>query len=368
MDSFKSITDASISLFGRSGVGKSTIGNIIGESEPGAPLFEEGSGCHACTKAISSKTVLVRGGTLRLTLEDTIGFPDTNVDTIVPYYDRVVAALSQPRNAVFLVVPNDRQTVRTLGDNKALFRQFRSLTPKLVLIVNGCANLDRFTPAQKETKREEIIAQMREPDGLLDIFKDATGLVPDFELLSPDMPHLITLLDQMKDWMFMVLMHSRPSPSPLKGVRALRDEMENQIQQWNLADIQMKEAQLQSLTTNKQVETMDAAIALAKERLDSKEEKWVSTFSVFGKSITGYSTYVYNKEEQTAIIAEKGQNLRRDMDAFYAAKKEEEKSACTEEKARVTMEEMKADLAQLELALGVDDARNGAGPAPAPQC
>lgn len=147
-----------VAVIGQSGVGKSTIQTAWARSDnigppPKKPIFPEHSGAGSGTQEVMRKSFAQKldGRPIKLTLIDTMGFPDPDRKKAAKYYDKVVEAVSAPVNAVVWVVKCDRQLSSDLKRYSIMMKEFVSLKVPLIMLVNNRGYYDE----DEEDKREE---------------------------------------------------------------------------------------------------------------------------------------------------------------------------------------------------------------------
>lgn len=176
----------SIVSVGRSGAGKSSIGNILLH---GVPEHPDGFKCGAGVKAVTTDVETKSNG--NFTVTDVPGIPDTNPRNTKGHYDKIVRALrTTPRSAVFFVFEYGRID----GDKRIEYKQAGLLTrefckvscPKILFINNKVTNFSG-PPTNKELN--DMVAEISE----------LMGLKFDFTFVSPSPGDLVAMVNKIKN-------------------------------------------------------------------------------------------------------------------------------------------------------------------------
>lgn len=120
-------------------------------------VFKECSSSSACTLSVSDRAFPVELGDYKykLTLVDTMGFPDTDKARVVKFYDEVVMAVNKPLNMVLWVVKNERALPSVFQRHEVLMREFNKLNIPIVLVINNFGNFRRADPAKRNAAQQD---------------------------------------------------------------------------------------------------------------------------------------------------------------------------------------------------------------------
>lgn len=138
---------------GKSGVGKSTIGNCLISGVPTADTFKTSSSADSCTqdyKWVESKDVHYC---------DVPGIPDTNAENTKAFYDILIKEARKELNAIFFVFKFERIDNAAYSKAKMLFREVRKSQAIKILVINDMNNYafgNQATPKDYEVMADSI--------------------------------------------------------------------------------------------------------------------------------------------------------------------------------------------------------------------
>jgi len=148
METKVSLPPVSIAVIGGPGQGKSAFLNGLAKKRD---AFKTGGGGQSCTKNVSAQQFDLDG--LKVTLTDTMGFPDPDPQYAESYYNQVVAACNAPLNAIVWLIRMEREIPQVLDMYSVLLKEFANANPPIIIVVNG------FQCYEDDEEREEKKAE-----------------------------------------------------------------------------------------------------------------------------------------------------------------------------------------------------------------
>ena len=214
---------------GRSGVGKSTIGNVFLTGKTKGP-FKTSNKPHSCTQGNATQDLQDGSGSFT----DVPGIPDTDPHKTVEFYDKVVTAAKQPLNAILFVFKKERVDTHALKQAALLFRELGKARALKILVVNDHANHE---DDDKEEIQDALVEMAEEISRTTSLQFDAQVLISD----KKEMPSKIAELKQRlsrspkpeKSEHLKTFEELRADVETLKSSRAIlqrvREELEEEI-------------------------------------------------------------------------------------------------------------------------------------------
>jgi GTPase Era involved in 16S rRNA processing len=136
----------SIMGVGRSGAGKSTVGNFFlnGGTSASGKLFETSAGAESCTKGVN-----IRSSGERMYF-DVPGIPDTSASETKGHYDTIVKTVKQePISALLFVFKYEKIDEKAFQMAEILFRELKKANCLHLLVIND-HNSYLFNPPPSE--------------------------------------------------------------------------------------------------------------------------------------------------------------------------------------------------------------------------
>lgn len=136
---------------GRSGVGKSTIGNmfLFGEGEGG---FSTSWGSESCTHGV--KELRSEGGDCAYI--DVPGLPDTNPNNTAKFYDVIVKEAKKELNVILFVFKRDRIDPASYKLAELLFRELNKANAAKILVINDYNNYKFKKPPTEDEYSSQV--------------------------------------------------------------------------------------------------------------------------------------------------------------------------------------------------------------------
>ena len=176
---------------GRSGVGKSTIGNVFLTGKTKGP-FKTSNKPHSCTQGNATQDLEDGSGSFT----DVPGIPDTDPHKTVEFYDKVITAAKQPLNAILFVFKKERVDTHALKQAALLFRELGKARALKILVVNDHANHEDDDSDEDEEARkkgiQDALVEMAEAISL------TTGLKFDAQVLISDKKEMPSKIAELK--------------------------------------------------------------------------------------------------------------------------------------------------------------------------
>jgi len=221
-----------LAVIGQSGVGKSSIQTAWARSDnigprPAKPIFPECAGAGSCTQRVMRKSFdqLLGDRPVKLTLIDTMGFPDPNRTKAVEYYDKVVEAVSDPINAVIWVLKCDRQLASDMQKYTTMMEEFQSLKVPLIMLMNNRGNYviddDDEDDRRDADRRREADRKQCSEDALF--IQDEVGVRASGVIVSAERKEFS---GRVKVEMARLLSHTTPKTSQLRTMSQLKSSLE----------------------------------------------------------------------------------------------------------------------------------------------
>jgi len=149
-----------IMAVGKSGVGKSTIGNFL---LTGKPMLDDGSGFHTSVGVESCTQDVEWKASKNCKYGDVPGIPDTKPANTRKFYDIIAQEARVPLHAILFVFKKDRIDESVYETARLLFREFQenSTVPK-VLIINDHTNYGFGAPPPGDAELEKQAMKIEE--------------------------------------------------------------------------------------------------------------------------------------------------------------------------------------------------------------
>ena len=176
---------------GRSGVGKSTIGNVFLTGKTKGP-FKTSNKPHSCTQGNATGDLQDGSGSFT----DVPGIPDTDPHMTVEFYDKVITAAKQPLNAILFVFKKERVDTHALKQAALLFRELGKARALKILVVNDHANHeDDDSDEDEEARKKEIQDALVE---MAEAISRTTSLQFDAQVLISDKKEMPSKIAELK--------------------------------------------------------------------------------------------------------------------------------------------------------------------------
>ena len=176
---------------GRSGVGKSTLGNVFLTGKTKGP-FKTSNKPHSCTQGNATQDLQDGSGSFT----DVPGIPDTDPHKTVEFYDKVITAAKQPLNAILFVFKKERVDTHALKQAALLFRELGKAKALKILVVTDHANHeDDDSDEDQEARKKDI------QDALVEMAEEisrATSLQFDAQVLISDKKEMPSKIAELK--------------------------------------------------------------------------------------------------------------------------------------------------------------------------
>jgi len=175
---------------GKSGVGKSTIGNCLISGDPWSTDFETNCSPNSCTQQASSKM------SKDCSYCDVPGIPDTNVENTKDFYDILIKEARKELNVILFLFKYERIDNDDYTKAKMLFRELKKSNAMKILVINDTTNHNAMPPDKRPTEKEykKMEASIKEITGLE--FQHVISMT--FETMIPSMNNLKILLSETK--------------------------------------------------------------------------------------------------------------------------------------------------------------------------
>jgi GTPase Era involved in 16S rRNA processing len=147
----------SIMSVGRSGAGKSTVGNFFlnGSTSAMGNLFETSAGAESCTKGVNIRSSGER------TYLDVPGMPDTSASETKGHYDTIVKTVKQePISALLFVFKYEKIDEKAFQMAEILFRELKKADCLYLLLIND-HNSYPFDPPPSEEEYAKLKEKIR---------------------------------------------------------------------------------------------------------------------------------------------------------------------------------------------------------------
>jgi hypothetical protein len=148
-----------IAVVGMSGVGKSTF---LCELCGVRGLFKSSSGGEGCTTEVQTcDPFLIETDRyeFEVTLVDTMGFPDTEKERCIDFYDRVVEACNTSLNAIIWMIQPGRDFEPVVEVCRNLMHEFTKAKPTMIMIANGRADYSDFLFGPQSPENKEAFSK-----------------------------------------------------------------------------------------------------------------------------------------------------------------------------------------------------------------
>ena len=176
---------------GRSGVGKSTLGNVFLTGKTKGP-FKTSNKPHSCTQGNATKDLEDGSGSFT----DVPGIPDTDPHKTLEFYDKVITAAKQPLNAILFVFKKERVDTHALKQAALLFRELGKARALKILVVNDHANHeDDDSDEDEEARKKEIQDALVE---MAEAISRTTSLQFDAQVLISDKKEMPSKIAELK--------------------------------------------------------------------------------------------------------------------------------------------------------------------------
>lgn len=142
---------------GKSGVGKSTIGNCLLTGSPTGGVFETSPSAESCTQSPKWR----ESENSDFAYCDVPGIPDTNADNTKKFYDMIIEEARKDLTVLLFVFKYERIDNELYSRAKMLFRELKKSNVVKVLVINDMNNYAFGSSATKEhyeTLEKEIKA------------------------------------------------------------------------------------------------------------------------------------------------------------------------------------------------------------------
>lgn len=129
---------------GKSGVGKSTLGNCMITGCPTGSAFETSASANSCTQTISWRQ------SEDCFYCDVPGLPDTNADNTKMYYDLIIEEARKDLTALLFVFKYERIDHAVYSKAKLLFRELKKSNAIKVLVINDMTSYAFNRPSEED--------------------------------------------------------------------------------------------------------------------------------------------------------------------------------------------------------------------------